>query len=99
MSIGDDTNGAFRVMALVSGELRQTSSAEKFMYPGKMMKSLVFKKTNKTELKLITSNKQFQFYMKKKTLNSFKFIKSSKITYFLRKCKIIITIRSINPLK
>lgn len=31
VSMGDETNGAFRVMPLVSGELRQTSSAEKSM--------------------------------------------------------------------
>lgn len=43
VSMGDETSGAFRVRFLVSFDPRLTSSAEKSMYPGKIMKSLVSK--------------------------------------------------------
>lgn len=40
VSIGDDTSGALNVILFVNGELKSTSSAVKFMNPGKMIKSL-----------------------------------------------------------
>lgn len=43
VSIGDETNGARNEIDLVNGDDRSTSSAEKSMYPGKMIKSLVKK--------------------------------------------------------
>lgn len=40
VSMGDETSGAFRMIFLVNGELRSTSSAVKSMNPGRMIKSL-----------------------------------------------------------
>lgn len=40
VSIGDDTSGALNVRDFVNGELKSTSSAVKFINPGKIMKSL-----------------------------------------------------------
>lgn len=40
VSIGDDTSGALSERFFVNGELKSTSSAVKFIKPGRMMKSL-----------------------------------------------------------
>lgn len=40
VSMGEETSGAFKVKFLVSLDPRFTSSAEKSMYPGRIMKSL-----------------------------------------------------------
>uniref|UniRef100_A0A6B0U9R3 Putative secreted protein n=1 Tax=Ixodes ricinus TaxID=34613 RepID=A0A6B0U9R3_IXORI len=40
VSIGDETSGAWRVMFLVSFDVRSTSSALKSMNPGRIRKSL-----------------------------------------------------------
>lgn len=40
VSMGDETSGALIVILFVNGELKSTSSAVKFMNPGRMIKSL-----------------------------------------------------------
>lgn len=40
VSIGDETSGAFNVISLDNREHNITSSAEKSIYPGKIIKSL-----------------------------------------------------------
>lgn len=42
VSIGDDTSGARNEIFLVNGDPKSTSSAAKSMYPGNMMKSLIW---------------------------------------------------------